>query len=121
MKYFLLCFLFCSPGLASEIILDRTNHFGIRKLDVLKFEKTNYFFGGKKLGSRLPAPILASWREVDKGPKPSARKPACAAGVFLYIKKDNGKTKSLKACSEGAEYGKLIRHLEILRTYAKGL
>lgn len=122
MKYFLLYLLFLSSTtLASELVLDRTNHFGIRKIDRLKFEKNNYYFGGKNMGSQLPASVQESWKEFAKGPVASSRKPACASGTFRFSKKSKGKTAHIRGCSEGADYGRLVRHLENIRQHAKGL
>lgn len=120
MKYFLAAFLFCSPAFAWEMTFERESHLGIRKVDIAKEEKGQYYFAGRNLGKSLPAAVLKSWSEIAKGPAGSANNNSCPAGTFTFTKKDK-QTAVTKGCMQGEAYGHYIGHLEKVRDYAKGL
>ncbi len=121
MRYFILVLLFSVQVSAWEITLDRTNHVGVRKIDILKYEKSNYIFDGKNIGKTLPTGILNSWRTFEKGPSQSAKVKMCASGTYTFEKKDKKKSFRRDGCTEGDAYGKMIQNLEEIRTYAKGI
>jgi len=112
---------FSSSTFAWEITLDRTNHSGFRLVDILKQEKGEYAFNGKKLGKTLPAEVLNSWKEIEKGPAKSSRVLFCAAGNFSFLKTDGHKKTHREGCTEGEAYGRMIKNIDDIRTYAKGL
>ena len=120
MKTFLFTFFLTVPAFAWQITLDRTNHIGIRKIDILKQDKGEYFFGSKNLGKTLPPKILTAWKEIEKGPTKSSNPQMCASGKFVFIKKDNKHEQRREGCTEGDAYGRLIQNLEDIRTYANG-
>jgi hypothetical protein len=120
MKYFLAAFLFCSPAFAWEMTFVRVGNLGIRKVDIAKEEKGLYYFAGRNIGKSLPAPVLASWKEIAKGPATPTNNPGCSAGTYTFTKKDK-KTKVTKGCIQGEAYGHYIGHLEKVREYVKGL
>lgn len=120
MRYFILVLLFSVQASAWEITLDRTNHVGIRKIDILKYEKGSYIFDGKNIGKTLPTATLNSWRTFEKGPTKSA-KAVCASGKYSFEKKDKKKSFKRDGCTEGDAYGKMIQSLEDIRTYAQGI
>ena len=97
----------------------RESHVGIHKVDIAKEEKGQYYFAGRKLGKSLPAPVLAAWNEVAKGPA-LTKETSCPAGTFTFTKKDK-KTVVTEGCMQGEAYGQYIGHLEKVRDYAKGL
>lgn len=107
--------------MALDISLDRTNHSGFRTFDVLKLENGQYHFDGKILGKKLPREILKSWQEVEIGPTTSTRLSPCASGKFTFLKKEKKQEHRIEGCTEGKEYGRMIKNLEIIREYAKGL
>lgn len=117
----LILFFISSSAFAWEISLDRTNHVGIRKIDILKQENGSYFFDGKDLGKKLPANVLAAWKQIEKGPVKSSRALQCESGKFVFIKKDNKKTLRREGCTEGDAYGQMIKNIEELRTYSQGI
>lgn len=121
MRYFIFIFLFCAQASAWEITLDRTNHMGIRKIDILKHEKGVYTFDGKDIGKTLPTGILNSWRDFEKGPPQSAKALMCASGKFKFEKEDKKKSFKREGCTDGDSYGRMIKHLEEIREYAKGI
>jgi|GEM_PF-2231027 len=118
MKYFLVLFLLASTAGASEIILDRTNKMGARKVDILKHEKGVYYFNGKSLGKTLPPKAASAWKALEKGPAP--QRAPCVAGTYTYIYKNKNENRR-EGCAEGIAYGDLISHIETLRTHARGL
>ncbi|MDG0816795.1 hypothetical protein [Bdellovibrio svalbardensis] len=121
MRYFILIFLFSVQAFAWEITFDRTNHAGIRKIDILKHENGVYIFDGKDIGKTLPTSTLNSWRTFEKGPTISAKSARCASGTYTFEKKDKIKSFKREGCTEGDSYGRMIKNLEEIRTYANGI
>ncbi|ASD62826.1 hypothetical protein [Bdellovibrio bacteriovorus] len=119
MRYFLLVFFISASCLANEVILDRTNKMGIRKIDILKKDKGVYTFDGKILGKSLPPKVAAAWKQVERGPA-SAGKARCHAGTYIYINKISKKETRKEGCAEGVEYGRFVQHIEDIRTHAQG-
>lgn len=115
---FIFLILFSNFAKALEITLDRTNHMGLRVVDILKKKDDSHFFDGKNIGKKLPASIQKSWLEIETGPGPS-KKPVCASGHFIYIKTEKNKERVIRGCTEGGAYGNLIQNIENIRTYAK--
>lgn len=120
MKYFFIFFLFSCSALANEVILDRTNHAGLRVTDILQKEKGEYIFNGKSLGKKLPANIDKIWNELSRGPAKDLKKKSCHSGELTYIVKTGKKELRYKACTEGKAYGQLIKKVDELRLFAKG-
>ncbi|WP_041577098.1 hypothetical protein [Bdellovibrio bacteriovorus] len=120
MRSFIFLLLFSNSCFAKEIILDRTNNMGIRKIDLLKETKGIYLFNGKSLGNRLPPKVEASWQAVERGPKLQKRKARCFAGTYIYINKTSGSEYRRQGCAEGPGYGSLVQSLEEIRRHAKG-
>lgn len=120
MKYFFAAFLFCSPALAWEMTFIRESNLGIRKVDIAKQEKGQYFFAGRKIGNSLPPAVLTAWKEIEKGPTGASSNLECSAGTFTFTKKDK-KTTVTTGCIQGEAYGQYIGHLEKVREYVKGL
>ncbi|UOF01548.1 hypothetical protein [Bdellovibrio reynosensis] len=120
MKYFLIFFLFSSTALADQVILDRTNHAGLRVTDILQKEKGEYIFNGKTLGKKLPANIDKIWKDLNRGPSKDLKKKACHSGEMTYIVIAGKKERRHKACTEGKAYAELIKKVDDLRSYAKG-
>lgn len=116
-----LWFLYSLAAGASEIVLERSNHLGIHKMDLLRTENGKYYFNGKDLGASLPAPVLKAWQEVEKGPLP-VKGLSCPAGIYRFTlkEKENTKSQERRGCTSGAAYAKLIRSLEIIRSHARG-
>ncbi len=104
---------------ANEVILDRTNKSGIRKIDILKKDKGIYTFDGKSLGKTLPPKVAAAWKQVERGPA-SAGKQRCHAGTYIYINKVSNKETRKEGCAEGADYGRFVQYIEDIRTHAQG-
>ncbi|MNK97195.1 hypothetical protein D3C87_1175130 [compost metagenome] len=103
------------------MIFERESHLGIRKIDIAKEEKGQYYFAGRNLGKSLPPAVLKSWSEVAKGPAASStNNKSCPAGTFTFTKKEK-QTATIKGCMQGEAYGHYIGHLEKVRDYAKGL
>lgn len=120
MKWIVLLSFISSVSWASEVILDRTNHIGVRQMDVLKKEKGEYIFDGKSLGKTLPPKTLKIWNEISKGPAKNLKVKNCAAGTMTYTLK-NKKEKHFTACTEGPGYAELVQKLDELREFAKGI
>ena len=120
MKLFLSIFLLRSSAFAWQITLDRTNHVGVRNIDILKQENGEYFFGSKSLGKSLPPKILTAWKEIEKGPVKSSSPLMCASGKYVFIKKDNKREQRREGCTDGDAYGRLIKNLNDIRSYASG-
>lgn len=116
-----MAFLISSPAFAWQITLDRTNHLGIRNIDILKQENGEYFFGSRNLGKTLPSKILKAWKEIEKGPAKSSSPQMCSSGKFVFTKKDNKHEQRREGCTEGDTYGHLIQNLEDIRNYANGI
>lgn len=123
MKYFFILILCSSSSsYAWQIRLDRTNHSGFRKVDILELEQGEYIFDGKKLGKKLPANVLKSWKDLEKGPLKSVkRRSLCSAGYFIYTNNDEKKKYYREGCTEGEAYGRMIQNIENLRAYAEGI
>lgn len=92
---------------------------GVRKVDILKKENGIYKFDGKVLGKTLPDKVLAAWKQADLGPTPSGKK-TCHAGRYVFTYKLDKKEVRKEGCAEGAEYGRFIRHIEVIRRHAQG-
>ncbi|XGC79803.1 hypothetical protein ACES2L_10725 [Bdellovibrio bacteriovorus] len=120
MKYFFIFLLFSCSAFANEVILDRTNHAGLRVTDILQKEKGVYYFNGKSLGKKLPANIDKIWSELSHGPAKDLKKKSCHSGELTYIIKSGKKERRYKACTEGKAYGQLVKKVEDLRSFAKG-
>lgn len=128
--HFLLLFSSC-PTLAAnsvaqsgesfEITLDRRNHLGFQKIDILVKDKAGFYFDGKKIGVKLPAGIQSHWDFIENGPEAPKTLLHCSAGQFEYKKIKDKKTLKVMGCTEGVAYGNMISHLEALREYAKSL
>lgn len=104
---------------ANQIILDRTNKMGIRKIDILKKTKGVYTFDGKTLGKSLPPKVAAAWKQVERGPA-SSGKERCHAGTYVFTYKISQKETRKQGCAEGPEYGRFVQHIEDIRTHARG-
>jgi hypothetical protein len=104
-----------------EIILDRRNHLGFQKIDLLSKDKSGFYFDGKKIGTKLPALIKSHWEALEKGPEAAKSLIQCSAGQFEYKRTKDKKTVKVVGCTEGTFYGNLISHIEALRDYAKSL
>lgn len=107
------------PVKASVLILDRTNHHGFRKTDILKKENGVYFYNNILLGKKLPAEILRSWQSFEKGPA-NEKYSACSAGTYSFIKRDQNKKTQINGCTQGQGYAALLKNIEVVREYAKG-
>lgn len=119
MKYILLLLLFTPPALALEVILDRSNHIGLRTTDILIKKSSHYIFNGKDLGSNLPPDILKSFNELTNLPPDSNKtKRQCASGSFIYIKKEGKNELRQTGCTEGPTYGQMIENIETLRKFS---
>lgn len=120
MKYIFLILLLAPTAQALEVIIDRTNHIGLRMTDVIIKEPTRTVFNGKDLGEKLPPHILKSLNEIEVPPTQSIDKTSCSAGQFTYLKKDKKTEIRRTGCTEGKNYGRMIGNLESLRKFAKG-
>ncbi|WP_148278858.1 hypothetical protein [Bdellovibrio bacteriovorus] len=119
MRYFLLVFFMSASCFANEVILDRTNKMGVRKIDILKRDKGTYTFDGKSLGKTLPPKVAEAWKQVERGPA-SAGKQRCHAGTYIYTNRVSKKETRTEGCAEGAAYGRFVQHIEDIRTHARG-
>jgi hypothetical protein len=104
-----------------EITLERRNHLGLQRTDVLEIREGIYVFNGKALGKNLPAVMLNSWKEIQKGPGKPVKIQPCSAGDFTFKKIEPGTTAQYSGCTEGDSYGQLIENLEKLRKFSKGV
>ena len=120
MKYILFILLFTPAAQALELIIDRTNHIGLRMTDVIVKEPSRTVFNGKDLGEKLPPHIQKSLNELEIVPVLSTNKASCGAGQFTYLKKDKKTEIRRTGCTEGKNYGRMIGNLESLRKFAKG-
>lgn len=120
MKYIFFILLLTPSAHALEVILDRTNHLGLRMTDVIIQDSSRYIFNGKDLGTKIPSSVLQSINELEATPKQASFKSDCRAGQFIYVKKDKKKTVRRTGCTEGSSYGQMIKNLEVLRNFAKG-
>ncbi|NUN04936.1 MAG: hypothetical protein HUU57_04155 [Bdellovibrio sp.] len=105
--------------MASVLILDRTNHHGFRKTDILKKENGVYFYNNILLGKKLPAEILRSWQSLEKGPA-GEKYLACSAGTYSFVKQVKNKKIQVNGCTQGDNYAALVKNIEVVREYAKG-
>lgn len=92
---------------------------GISRIDTLKLENDEYFFGDKGLGKSLPANILASWNELESGPENESAPKICAAGKYIFTRKDNKSERRLEGCIESQSYRRVMKNLETIRKYSR--
>lgn len=117
MRLAFLILFFASSTSAQTFVLDRTNHLGVRKIDILKYTQGSYFFNGKDLGKKLPSSQTKSWIQFSQGPTNSKSTANCAAGTFVFTISDTAKEKKITGCAQGTSYGSLIADLEVLRQW----
>jgi hypothetical protein len=109
-----------SPAL--EISLERRNHLGLRRMDILETREGVYFFNGKRLGNKLPKGIRDTWSLIEKGPERTEKALPCSAGTYSFMRKSRqSRPEKYEGCTEGDNYGHLIENIEKLRQYSKGV